>query len=104
MNGMNERALRMSTLARGTLIAYGIVLFSWLFSSRLPQSGSSGLLAIGFGLALQAFLLIARMLAKRNGQLSAQAMYIVELIADGITVALFAISTFSAIARIPASI
>jgi hypothetical protein len=39
-----------------------------------------------------------------HGELYPQAMYIVEMIADAITVALFAISTFNAIARIPASI
>lgn len=104
MSGMHERALRMSTLVRGTLIAYGVALFSWFFSSRLPQDESSGLLAIGVGLGLQAFVLIARVLAKRRAESSAYAMYVIELIADAITVAIFAISTFGAIARMSASI
>jgi hypothetical protein len=39
-----------------------------------------------------------------QGELYPQAMYIVEMIADAVTVTLFAISTFNAIARIPASI
>jgi hypothetical protein len=111
MSEMSERSLRMSTLARGVLITYGVALFSWLFSSRFPQSESSGLFAIGLGLGLQVLVLIARAVVKRyerehgmQGELYPQAMYIVEMIADAITVALFAISTFNAIARIPASI
>ena len=101
----------MSTLARGVLITYGVALFSWLFSSRLPQNESSGLLAIGLGVGLQVLVLIARAVVRRyerehrmQGALHPQAMYVVELIADATTVALFAISTFGAIARIPADI
>jgi hypothetical protein len=111
MSDMSERSLRMSTLARGVLITYGVALFSWLFSSKLPQAESSGLFAIGLGLGLQVLVLLARVVVKRyerehgmHGELYPQAMYIVEMIADAITVALFAISTFNAIARFPANI
>jgi hypothetical protein len=108
---MGEHSLRLSRHARGVVFTYGVALFSWLFSSRLPQSESNGLFVIGLGLGLQALMLIARAVVKRyerehgmRGEFYPQAMYIAELIADAATVALFAISTFSAIAGISTDI
>jgi hypothetical protein len=107
----------MTGFVRGMLITYGVAAFSWLFSRTLPMEEASGsnllsaLQGVGIGLALQIALVIVRTIVKRyershgmEGQLYPQALYVFELFADGITVLLFAISTFRAILMVPAGL
>jgi hypothetical protein len=115
---MNERSLRISGIVRGALITYGIAAFSWLFSRALPAetgANDSGQLfaiqAVGIGLALQIALVVVRAFVKRyerahamEGQLYPQALFVFELLADGITVLLFAMSTFRAVTMLPAGV
>lgn len=77
------RQLRLSGPARSAIIAYGIAAFAFI----VPQSatGSRTMLIVGF--VVQAGVLLPRVLAKRR-------IEIVELIADGITVFLFALATY----------
>ncbi len=107
---MNERALRLSGWIRGILITYGVAAFSWFFSRALPSESSeepgSAMSAFAIGLALQILLVGARLLLKRlerDPETFGQAMYLFELLADAVTVLLFAIGTHRAIfAAMPA--
>lgn len=111
---MNERALRVSSWVRGILIAYGVAAFSWFFSWALPSESlddaGGGLSAIAIGLTVQILLLCARLLLKRRErergvgeETFTQAMYLFELLADAVTVLLFALGTYRAIfAAMPA--
>lgn len=105
----------MTSLVRGMLISYGVGAFAWLQSTILPvdaDASSHGYLqAIGVGLGLQILLIAVRMAVKRyervhrmENELAPQAMFIFELLADGVTVLLFAISTFGAVAKLPSGI
>lgn len=108
---MNERALRTASRVRGILIAYGVAAFGWLFSRGSPDQPSNTVTLIGIGLGVQLVFLIARVLVKRyereHGMANAfypQAMYVLELLADAVTVLLFAIGTFRAILVLPAEL
>lgn len=98
---MNERALRVSGWARGVLIAYGVGAFSVFFSRTIGfDAGAS---AIGIGLAVQIGLWVVRYIVKRyqrergsSEEAVGQAMYVLELVADGVTVLLFALGTYRA--------
>ncbi len=99
---VNAHALRLSGWVRGILIAYGVAAFSLFFSRTIGfEAGSS---AIAIGLAVQIGLLIARFIVKRyqreqgsSEEIVDQAMYVVELLADAVTVLLFALGTYRAI-------
>jgi hypothetical protein len=103
-----DRSLTMLGRVRGILIAYGVAAFTWFFSQRIPQptpDASPGALSpIAIGLLVQILLFVARIAVKRyerenamDGELYPRAMYIIELLADGVTVLLFAVGTFRAI-------
>ena len=113
---MPERTLRLSGLARSTLIGYGVAVFTWLFSRQMPadadhaSSGSAGgMLAAGLGVQLVLFL-IQRWAAhydRNHGPddaISPVVMYSCEILLDGVTVLLFAIATFSGIAQFTSDI
>lgn len=92
---------------RSTLIGYGVAALTFLFSrsSGLASatggeaSGSAQTLVLG-GLALQVLLIAARALIKHRApesERAAQGLMILELVADGVTVFLFAWATLGAI-------
>ncbi len=85
---------------RTLLIGYGVALFSFLFTRagiHEPAESIAEELLLG-GIGLQAAALAARWLIKRRGG-PAQVLGVVDLIADGVTVLLFALATFQGIAR-----
>ena len=94
---------------RSALIGYGVAAFTYLFSrsSALDAvnagqtSGSAQSLVLG-GLALQVLLMGARALIKRRtpkSETATQGLMILELVADGITVLLFAMATLGTIVQ-----
>lgn len=96
------RALQVSTAARSVLISYGIAAFSY-FMLRVNPPGvpASGAGLFAAGLVIQLAVLVANSVVKRriaDAELAAQARFAIALLADGVTVTLFAIGTFGAIA------
>lgn len=75
---------------RGILIGYGVAAFLFFQSRALPPSWSLIMLGAGVGLQLALFVL-GRFLDK-------QAMSLAGLVADGVTVLLFALGTFKGMA------
>jgi hypothetical protein len=85
------RQLRLSGALRSAIIAYGIAAFAFI----VPQSATGSRTMLVAGIAVQVLLLAAHWLAKRyTGDLAPSAVAIVELIADGVTVLLFALATY----------
>ena len=92
---------------RSALIGYGVAAFTYLLSrsSALESAGAdqgfgSAQTLVLVGLALQVLLIGARMLARRRASesdVAAQGLMILELVADGVTVLLFAIATLGTI-------
>jgi hypothetical protein len=84
---------------RTALIGYGVALFGFLFTRsgihEAPENPAEELL-LG-GLALQVAVLAVRWMVKGEGR--EQILDVVELIADGVTVLLFALATFQGISR-----
>jgi hypothetical protein len=99
---------RTYSAVRTAIIGYGAVAFGYLQSSVAPAeapralggfASSQGLLVAG--LALQLLLMVARALVKRfatDNAALAQGMEMVGLAGDGVTVLLFALGTYGAIA------
>lgn len=97
---------RLVGVVRTTLITYGVAAFTYLFARHVPSSaeGVGGMaspqaLVLG-GLALQLALVVVRLLIKRyspDQTAVVQGYIILELIGDGVTVLLFALSTLGAI-------
>lgn len=97
--------------ARTVLITYGIAAYSYLFAQPGPTGaakafgvGASASSFVVSGVVLQVVLIAARLLIKRvtnDQETTAQALGILELIADGVTVLLFAMATLGAIAHAP---
>lgn len=75
---------------RGVLIGYGVAAFVYFQSKALPPGWSLVMLSAGVSLQLALFVL-GRLLDKR-------AMGMAELVADGVTVLLFALGTFQGMA------
>ncbi len=78
---------------RSTLIGYGVLAFTFFPPTR-------ALMLWGIGMQIVAIVvrwLIGRRV--RDPELATQALTIVELLADGVTVALFAIATLGGIMR-----
>lgn len=108
--------LRVSGTIRSAIIAYGIGAMTLL----LARSGGSDSVATAprqllymvlGGLGLQVLLLLLRKLTARykraaglEGQLSPLAVFLFELIADGVTVFLFALATYRGISQYAADI
>jgi hypothetical protein len=88
------RQLRLSGPTRSALIAYGIAAFAFI----VPQSATGSRTMLVVGIAVQVLLLAARWLAKRYAaELAPTTVSITELIADGVTVLLFALATYQGI-------
>ena len=80
-----------SGVLRGTLIAYGVAAFAYFNSKILGPNWT--LVMLGAGVVLQLALFGVRKLA-----LPPQAMQLAGLVADGVTVLLFALGTFRGVA------
>ena len=93
----SAREMRLSTTVRGVIIGALIAGYSWLM--RLPESWAELLIAAA---AVQFAVILARRFAPAEKM--PQAIYIVEMIADGVTVLLFAVSVLGPIMRMPASV
>jgi hypothetical protein len=94
-------ALRRSGAVRSAIIAYGIAAYSW-FVTRPDASVAMPMFLVG--VAIQVLVLVAGVVAKRQGgEVAATALPIVELVADGITVLLFALATYQGILQRTAS-
>ena len=97
--------------ARTALITYGIAAYTYLLARPGPADdakafgvGASASSFVLSGIVLQVLLIAARLVIKRvtnDRDITAQALGILELIADGVTVLLFAMATFGAIAHAP---
>ena len=92
---------------RSALIGYGVAAWTLLFSRSSvfgsatggEASGAAQTLVLG-GLALQVLLIAARALIKHKAsesEVAAQGLMILELVADGVTVLLFAMATLGAV-------
>lgn len=92
---------------RSALIGYGVAAWTLLFSRSSvlgsatggEASGSAQTLVLG-GLALQVLLIAARALIKHKApesEAAAQGLMVLELVADGVTVFLFAWATLGAV-------
>ena len=84
---------RWSTAGRGVIIAALIAIYGWFMREPAGSWGASLLVAAGMQLlviALRRFVPADRL---------PQAMYIFEMIADGLTILLFALGVFGGIAR-----
>src|SRR5262245_36601907 len=96
---------------RTALISYGIAAYTYLIARPGPADaakafgvGASAAAFVLSGLGLQIVMIAARLLIKRtmrDQDNAAQALGIVELIADGVTVLLFAMATLGAITSAP---
>lgn len=100
-------APRIIATLRTTLIGYGIAAYALLpsgpGSQAGPLPGGGGAASSGYllwGLGLQAAVILAHALVRRgvdDPASAGKAMLVVELLADGATVLLFALATLSAI-------
>ena len=98
---------RTYCVIRSALIGYGVAAFTYLFSrSSALESATAGQVfgsaqtLVLVGLALQVLLIGARMLARRKAEdsnVAAQGLMVLELVADGVTVLLFAMATLGTI-------
>jgi len=96
---------------RTAFITYGIAAYTYLIARPGPVDaakafgvGASASAFLLSGLGLQILLIAARLIIKRviaDRETSAQAFGILELLADGVTVLLFAMATLGAIAHAP---
>lgn len=89
------RQMRLDTTVRGIFIAVLIALYAWL----VKQPGASFVEMLLIGAAVQFALIIARRFVPADKL--PQAMYIIEMIADGVTVLLFALGVFGSFSRMP---
>lgn len=90
---VSPRQLRLTSKVRGILI--GVMLFVYGFLVQQPGAGFiEGLLIAA---ALHGAVLLMRRFAPEA--LVPQATYVVEMIADGVTILMFAIGVFDTIAR-----
>ncbi len=102
---------RLYGAVRTTLIGYGVAAFSYLFArpdfgdeAKAFGVGGSASSFVLSGLGLQALLIAATLVIKRivtDKAIAAQALAILELIGDGVTVLLFALATLGAIIHAP---
>ena len=84
----SSRDVRLSSTLRGFFIAALIVAYGWL----MRQPGASMTVGVLVAAALQLGVIAIRRLVRADHQ--AEALYIFELVADGVTVLLFALGVF----------
>ena len=105
--------LRLGGTVRSAIIAYGIGAVTYFFpqpmtlaESTTPAPAALALKMLLVGIGLQLLVLVVRWLvAGRNraagseGSIAPVAVYVLELLVDGVTVLLFALATFRGIAQ-----
>jgi hypothetical protein len=99
--------LRLNGAVRSAIIVYGIAAYAFLFPRADSPSVATGALQMLLaGIALQVLFLLVRGLVSRyerahglEGQIAPTALYIFELLVDGVTVLLFALATLQGILR-----
>jgi hypothetical protein len=89
--------MRLSSRLRGVIITALIAGYGWLFN--LPQASLAELLLVSA--ALQAVVILLRRWVPADN--FPQAMFIFEMIVDGVTVLLFALGVFGSF-RVPAEL
>lgn len=87
---------------RTLLISFGVAAFGYLLARTQPVAtdSASALTLVAVGIAVQLALLAGGFLIRRHAPdkvSSAQAMFVLELLGDGITVLLFALATLRAV-------
>lgn len=98
MSEMPSREMRQYTALRSALIGYGVLAFTFFAPTRTLML---------WGIGVQIGVILVRQLIQRQVRdpaLASTALVVLELVADGVTVALFAIATLSGIMRIENSI
>ena len=91
---MQSREMRHYTALRSALIGYGVLAFTFFPPTRTLML---------WGIGVQVAVILVRQLIQRQGRdpaLASTALTVLELVADGVTVALFAIATLGGIMRI----
>jgi uncharacterized membrane protein (DUF441 family) len=91
----SPREMRISSRVRGVFITALIAGYGWVLHE--PQASFTELLLVGA--VLQVTVLLLRRWVPRDVQ--PQAMYVFELIVDGVTVLCFAMGVLGGIARMP---
>lgn len=94
MSETRSREMRRYGGLRSALIGYGVLAFTFFPPTRSLMV---------WGIGVQIVTIVVRWLIERRVRdqaLAAQALMVVELVADGVTVALFAIATLGGIMRI----
>lgn len=89
---------------RTALIGYGIVAYGYLVARPVEPAGASGTTYLLSGVGVQILLAVVRALVKRrvtDPSIARQAMLIIELVGDAVTVFLFALGAFNATVRAP---
>jgi hypothetical protein len=104
------QAYRLGTM-RTVLITYGIAAYTFLLARHGPADaskafgvGASAMTLVVSGIGLQVLLVVVRIAIKRvtgDREIAAQALGILDLIADSITVLLFALATYGVVAHAP---
>jgi hypothetical protein len=92
-----SREARMSSTVRGTVIAILISGYAWIFKQPAASMTVALLMAAGLQIVV---LLIRRFVAAEEQPL---ALYIFEMVADGVTVLLFALGVFGKISGMAAA-
>ena len=92
------REMRIDSRVRGVVITAMVAAYGWLFR----QSQGSFTEALLIGAALQAIVILLRRWVPPEGQPAA--MYAFEMVADGITVLMFALGVFASINRVAAEV
>ena len=98
MSEMQSREMRQYTALRSALIGYGVLAFTFFPPTRTLML---------WGIGVQVAVILVRQLIQRQVRdpaLAGTALMVLELVADGVTVALFAIATFGGILRIESQI
>lgn len=90
--------MRIDSRLRGAAIAAMVAAWGWLFD----QSQGSFAEALLIGAALQLIVIVLRRWVPAEGQ--PVAMYVFEMLADGITVLMFALGVFGGIHRVAAEV
>jgi len=95
---MQSREMRHYAALRSALIGYGVLAFAFFPPTRTLML---------WGIGVQVVVILVRQLIQRrvrDAAMASQALMVLELLADGVTVALFAIATFGGILRIESQI
>lgn len=98
MSDDSPREMRLSSRVRGVAITALIAAYGWLFN--LPQASLAGLLLVSA--ALQVAVILLRRWVPADS--FPQAMFVFEMIVDGVTVLLFALGVFGSFHQMPAEV